>query len=330
MSNDKLQVEDQTVDFVQKYSYRPYSGELIPRWKRLLEFSWFELKNTWNRSVIGKILLILILTLNFLNIVMASFAANFILQGAAESQKYQIIRDAVTSMVASYLSMGSVLRPSNNAMSNLGIDLGILLIGLFAIAGSGFFADDRQGKVIEVYLSKIQRWEYVVTKIGALASYIFVFTAGPLLILGFIYLQAFNADHLRFLDFYVGIIVYSLLITILLTVTILVFSSFTDKRAYASLSYFLLYLVGTIFGLVIASAAQNEILWIISPSQLLSILALVILGDQELYLPDGTPLILNDGKGLETIHVFGLTASIILISIIVLAYQMHRLTRREL
>ena len=295
-----------------------------------MEFAWFELKNTWHRSTLGKILLVAILALNFLSIVFASAAASFILQNATEERRLQVIRDAVNGMVASYLSMGNAIRPTNEAFGTISINLGILLIGLFAIAGSGFFADDRQGKVIEVYLSKIQRWEYALAKITALGTYIFAFTAGPLLALGFIYLQAFNADHLQFLDFYAGIIGYSLLTTVLLTLSILVFSAFTDKRAYASLSYFLLYLVGTIFGIVIATASSNEMLWLISPSQFLALLALVMLGDTELYLPDGSKLLLNDGKGLDVIHVYGLVGAIILISAILLAYRLHGMTRREL
>ncbi len=321
---------DQPLDFVQKYSYRGYEGLLVPRWKRLLSYSWFELKNTWNRSTLGKILLILILALNFLSIVFATAAASFILQNATSAQKNEIIRNAVNSMVASYLTIGNVFAPSNNQFTMININLGILLIGLFAIAGSGFFADDKQGRVIEMYLTKLQRWEYAITKIVSLAVYIFLFTAGPLLGLGFIYLQAFGANHLQYLDFYTGVFIYSLIVTLLLTMSILVFSSFTDKRAYASLSFFLLYLVGSIFGMVIGLTSNNEVLWLISPAQFLSLLAYVILGDQEIYATSGSRILLNDGIGLESVHVIGLAVGIIIVATVVLAYQIYRLTNREL
>ena len=86
--------------------------------------------------------------------------------------------------------------------------LGIFVISLFAIAGSGMFADDKQGKVIEIYLSRLQKREYVLGKIGAIMVYINLFLMIPLLITGGLYVQSFGINHLSVLSYYFGIILH--------------------------------------------------------------------------------------------------------------------------
>ena len=198
---------------------------------------------------------------------------------------------------------------------------------------------------MEVYLSRIQRVEYALGKIGAIILYVNIFTTLPLLVMGGLYIQALGENHLDYLYFYAGVILFGQLASLLLGLTILLFSSVVEKRMYASLGFFLFYLIGSIFGIIIAEQEpSNEFLLLISPSSFLQLLSFICLGDLELYtreeigynhitdewLYDYTPFLLNDGGGLEAYHILGLTFFLILGMFLLLIFRLRRLTTEEL
>lgn len=338
-------------EYVEKFSYRAYTGEIEPRWKRVWSLAWFELVSTWRKSTVGKILLIIILAFNLLIITFGALALSFEVADLEGAEKTEAIAAVFHGLVGGYLSAGiggdSRISPSNSTAISFQMNLGFLVIGLFAIAGSGFFADDRQGKLMEVYLSRVQRWEYAAGKVGAILLYINIFATLPLLIMGALYVQAVGLDHLDYLYYYAGICLYGFLASLLLGLTILVLSSVVEKRMYASLAFYLLFILGSLFGTIVTELeSSNEFLLLVSPSTFLELLAYVCLGDLELWFQSAEVhaphtdtdemtfsyklLSLNDGAGLEYFHVLGITFVLILVMFSFLVVRLRMLTTEAL
>ena len=87
-----------------------------------------------------------------------------------------------------------------------------------------------------------------------------------------------------------------------------------------------------------SSNPSNELLLLVSPSYLISLLIYTLCGKWNLGLKEGDiftvtkihPLVLNDGLGLEWWHILGLTAFIIIIGFLLLLFKIKRLTADEI
>jgi len=333
--------EDQTnsssTEHLQKFTYRSYDGKFQHRWMRVFYLIRFELIATWRKSKFAKILLIIVLIFSFFAIIGAA-TSQLVDEDGEVIDDNEMVRDALNESIANYLSAGFsfILSNSDGFSYGLGMGLGILVIIVIGIAGSGFFADDKRGKVIEIYLSRLEKREYITGKVGAIVIYINILVLLPLLITGILFVQSFGEDHADYLDFYLGIIIYSILCSIILGLFILVLSILVEKRSYASLLFFLFFLFGSMIGSAIADAdMDNEFLFLISPSNFLVLLAYVCLGDYDLGVYNEKKdkiykLNLDNNFGLEYWHVLLQAFIIILILSLILAYKIWKTTTEEL
>ncbi len=335
-----------STDFLQKFGYRLYEGKIEPRWKRVLNLIHFELISTWRKSTFAKIMIIIIFTINFVMFLNAANMARYTIETELTEEMF---REGLRSTVAGYLSMSKPIIISSPdgapSPSDIGVNIGLLLMIIFGIAGSGFFADDKYGKVIEIYLSRLQKRDYVLGKLGAIVLYINTFILLPLIVTCIYFVEVSGRDHLEYLLLYFGIVLYSLLCSVILGLFILTLSIFVEKRSYASLIFVLVYLFGTLIGGIIAEDnINNNFLLLISPANFLTLLAYVCLGDFKLGIdPRGVPLSgliygtveifslhLNDGYGLEYWHVLLQAILLILFFSLILAYKIRKLTTEEL
>ncbi len=336
-------------EYVEKFGYRKYKGKIEPRWKRVWSLVRFELMSTWHKSTAGKVLLVIILAINFLLITFGALGIKSVISDRPKYEQAEAIAGILHDMVAGYLSFGRMGERGVSASDigiQFGMPLGFLIIGLFGIAGSGSFSDDRAGHVMGIYMSKLNRFEYIAGKIGSVILYVNIFLTLPLFLMIGLYIQALGVDHLDYLYLYSGILLYGFLASLLLGLGILCLSSIVDKRMYASLGFYLLFLFGTIFGSIIVTLEEsNEFLLLVSPSNFLQLLAYVCMGDTKLffstetdqwdtetgdYILAYTPFSLSDGSGLEAFHVLGSTLLLIIVMFIFLMFRLKRLTREAL
>jgi len=320
-------------EYLEKFGYRSYNGPRQGRGSRVISSLEFELKGTWRKSTFGKVLLVILMVVNILMIfIFTAFPIDIIF--ASE-------RDTMNGFVANYARFGDAYISSSTDVSlgELGPNVGIFLIILFAIAGSGLFADDKNGKVIELYLARLTKREYILGKVGSILIYINLFILGPLLITSIIMIESFDGSHFDFIGFYIGLIWFSLLFSLVLGLGILLLSALAEKRNYASLGFFLIFMLGSIFGqIVLELSPDNEFYLLISPSNFLVLLSLVCLGDYDIGIGragfDGfgqrKQLLLNDGSGLEFYHVYGLAFAYIFIFASLLYLKIRKLTTEEL
>lgn len=329
------QKDPNSTDYLQKFTYRLYYGKFQPRWMRVLYLIRFELISTWRKSKFAKVLMIIILVFSFFSILGAAMLKSI---ETDEGKGKVVVRDALNESIASYfaINLSFIISNSDGISYGLGRGLGMLLLIVIGLAGSGFFADDKHGKVIEIYLSRLEKREYLTGKVGAIVIYINILVLTPLIITGVLFVQSLEKDHEKFVDFYMGIIIYSVLCSIILGLFILVLSIFVEKRSYASLIFFLIFLFGTIIGQAIAyDNLDNEFFLLVSPTNFLVLLAYVCLGDYDLGVWDEKKekfieLNLNNGVGLEYWHVFLQAILLILVFTLILTYKIWKTTTEEL
>ncbi len=315
-------------DYIERFGYRRYEGKLVPRWKRIVNLVRFELTSTWYKSTFGKVLLIIILIMGFMGVTFAATSLSIIAEEyETPEEKEQILEGILNGHVGSSLSISHSIAANKTFTGAGSFFLGFLLIALFAIVGSGLIADDNQGQVLGLYLSKIQRNEYIMAKFLSIVLYINFFLTIPLLILGALYVQGLEFEHIDYFNYYAGIILYGLLSSLFIGAAVLFFSSVAEKRNYASLAFFLTYLISSMFGSIVWSISpSNEYLLLISPSNLLSALAYICLGDYEVWSHvTDKKIFLNDGSGLEFFHIFGTVCFLIIALFFLLILQMKRL-----
>lgn len=329
--------EENSIEYLEKFGYRNYPGGRVDRKHRTFNLMRFEVFSTWDRSTFGKILLIITIIVNLFSVIGATTIVNDadILGSFTEEQ----LKNALNRFVAMYLAIGDspvVLPGIGEQFFGFSINIGILLVALFGIAGSGMFADDKEGNVIEIYLSKLRKREYVFGKIGAILVYTNLFIMLPILVVGYLYANSLGFDHFEIIGYYLGIIGYSLAVTLILGLGILTLSILFEKRQYASLGFFLIYLLGSIFGGLIFTINQsNELLLLLSPETFLILLGYVCVGDTDLALrgdfgSSATVLNLSDGSGLENYHVLLLALLYIVSLSIIITYKIRKLSTEEL
>lgn len=308
-----------TLDYVSKFSYRKYTGKRENRIKRIWSLALFEITATWRKSTLGKVLLVILIVINTLSAVGAITVAKFLLEDVPIDEHITFAKEFITQLVGDHFGVVGVLSTG----------MGWFVITLLAIAGSGFFADDKQGNVVEIYLSKLTREEYTLGKVLGMVLYANLFTTLPLISMAGLYVQGFALDHVQFLDFYLLILSYGIIASLMFSFFILILSTVIEKRAYASLSFVLFYFISSIFG-QIASSFGDEFLVLLSPTIFMKLLAFSVLGLYTGEVGRDRTIVLNDGLGLEFSTLEGLALAIIIGLFLLLVYRIHRLTTDDI
>lgn len=325
-------------EFVKKFSYRDYQGLKTSRFPRIFSLATFEMTNTWRKSTIGKVLLGLTL---FLNVFVAIVAVP-ILSAQSVEDKSAFVRQTIFKYASGYLAVtDTIILPLENIIIPISFSIGILIIGLLGIAGSGFFADDKQGKVIELYLSRMKREDYAVGKVLGMFMYCNIFITLPMLIVSIWIVQGLGQNQLDYFFIYLSLIISGAIISSFFTIFTLVLSSLVEKRAYASLSFFIGYfLVDALAASFIMSDPTNEFYLLLVPTYVISLLIYIIGGNFDLSIDESSfahagsnttvPLFLNNGTGLEWFHVLTVVFLVLLVGLLFLLFKIHRMTTNEL
>jgi len=335
------QATENKFEFVKKFSYRDYEGSRTSRIRRIFSLASFEMRNTWNKSTVGKIILGLVVFLNVFVAILAVPSQSGTLAQLQDSEKREYVLQTIFKTAVDYLSISSAspILPSDKVIISFSFNIGILIIALLAIAGSGFFADDRQGKVIEIYLSRMRREDYAIGKILGMFLYCNLFITVPYMIISIWQVQGLGQNHFEYLLIYLGLMISGGIISFIFTIYTLILSSLVEKRSYASLSFFIGYvLFDSLSQNFFASDQSNQLLLLVVPSYVIALLIYSIGGNWNLGIRESgifgtgpiTPLVLNDNIGLEWWHVITVVLVVFIVGLLFLLFKIHRMTTNEL
>ncbi|UCG02847.1 MAG: hypothetical protein JSW11_02435 [Candidatus Heimdallarchaeota archaeon] len=231
--------------YVRDFKFRPFEGTYRGRIWRIWTVAWFNMTHQWHRSRVFKILIIFTIFILIL-------PNMFLFSGIEELLKIktanEIVEDHLWDTVRDFARFQVMITSidETDPIFDTGYSI-IMLIGV-VMMGAGLISDDLKYKVSEIYDSKIDRYEYLLGKYGSLLIFGNLFYTFPcvlewiLLIVGI----GGSVDLLAALPVLCGVILFTEILTLVLSSIILVFSSLTQRRLYAGLFAFMFFLSSTI------------------------------------------------------------------------------------
>ncbi|MFX1516985.1 MAG: hypothetical protein ACFFC6_11780 [Promethearchaeota archaeon] len=313
--------------YVRKFKFRPYEGTYRGRFWRIWTVAWFNMTHQWHRSRIFKILIIftlfiLIVPNMFLmmgiNELLRVYTANEIL----ENHLWDTVRDFARFRVM-------IVSPEE---TDLTFDTGYAIIMLIGVVmmGAGLISDDLKYKVSEIYDSKVDRSDYLLGKYGALIIFGNLFYTFPCVLEWFLLVIGIGGsiDILAALPVLFGVILFTEILTLVLSSIILVFSTLTQRRLYAGLFAFLFFLSSTIVVQSLSGQAKGfEAIMYLDFFTVISVFSYILAGESSvIYYSSGADEILFDLTGLAGTLVIPI---IVLFIVVGLLFSTYRIVLRD-
>jgi len=222
--------------YVKQIEFRSMDEERRGRVWRIWCVAWFNFILQWRRSRILKFVMVFIIfiillsnlmLLNSINMLLETFTPNEVLVNHLWGTFRKFVRFQV--LIAS---------PSElNPVFDTGYSI-FMLIG-FIIMGSGLISDDLQHQTLELYDTKISRFDYLLGKYGALVLFGNVLFTIPCICEWFlIVIGVSGVGIIQAIPVLLGVIIFTEVLTLILASIILTFSSFTHKRLFAGVFAF--------------------------------------------------------------------------------------------
>ncbi|MFX0211616.1 MAG: hypothetical protein ACFFDT_36910 [Candidatus Hodarchaeota archaeon] len=231
--------------YVRKFSFRSFEGTYRGRIWRIWTVAWFNMTHQWNRSRVFKVLIgltmfILIIPNMFLLMNMDSLSK--------ASTVNEVLKDHLWYTARNFARFQVMVASPDETDPIFDTGYAILMLIGVVMMGAGLISDDLKYRVSEIYDSKIDRSEYLLGKYGSLLIFGNILYTLPcifewiLLIVGI----GINVDIIASLPVLCGVILFTEVLTLVLSSVVLVFSSLTQRRLYAGLLAFMFFLSSTI------------------------------------------------------------------------------------
>ena len=316
--------------YVRKFAFRPFSGRRRGRFYRLWSTSWHWWISEWRRSRSINILFgVFIFTLVITNIFMLvmkealyAFDPTLTPNGLLESTIKDLIR-SIVSFQSQFEAGGDEV---GDSMSIGGLSIFVLI--MVVLIGSGLISDDLSNNTIEVYYSKMEKYEYLLAKIGAFMLAGTTLITLPLIIEFILLVIGIgDVDILKAIPVLVYVIVFTELIVITYGIVLLAFSSLSRRRLYTGLTTFMLFFL---ISMIVPNLAIDN--GEVGLAVLFDILGILIFIS---YLLEGvtsieyssfretTILNLQDGLGLEAWMIYSMLGLILLVGFAIIFIQVY-------
>jgi len=318
--------------YVRKFSFRPFSGLRRGRIYRIWTASWHWWISEWRRSRTVKVLFgFLIFSFVITNLFLLA-TKDLMLAADPTLTPNGLLETTIKDLVRSIISfqgsfhMGSSGPGEGRGMSIGGLSIFVLII--VVLIGSGLISDDLSNQTIEVYYSKMEKYEYLIAKIGAFMLAGTTLIAIPF-ILEFILLLVGigNVDIAQALPVLIFVIAFTQLIVITYGVVLLAFSSLSKRRLYTGLSTFMMFFL---ISMIIPSLAiENGEVGFPILFDILSLLIMIsylwegVTNIQFSNFRDTFILDLQNGLGVEAWMVYAMLGFVIFVGLAITTIQVY-------
>ncbi len=305
---------------VEKFQYRAYRfKEFAPRWKRILSTSWVNFLYQWKRSTGVKIVIVIVVILELIIVWSVVNLLSALSLSGIETPHMRFFIVNFSLPINTFLGGIQVVDPSNTPnprlFLNFSLPLGIFSILAIILIGAGLFSDDNQYRVIELYLTKMDRTDYIISKyLALLIPSVLVFALPPLITTMFAMTSYTAFSLIDAIQLLTAQLIYQLGISIFMTSVILLASAYSSRRAYAGLFvFFLLFFLSFSTSMALGSQGSlptttiSDVEWLvlIDPFLAFQTWGAFLFGyDQVILIPFKSTAILdlNDGNGVEWWH----------------------------
>ncbi len=242
--------------YVRTFKFRSFEGTRRGRAWRIWTVAWFNMAHQWHRSRVLKLLIGFIIFILIIPNMFLFFRLDSLLQTNTANE---ILEDHLLGTVRDFVRFQVMITSPDETdpMFDTGYSI-IMLIGV-VMMGAGLISDDLHYKVSEIYDSKINRFDYLLAKYTSLIIFGTFFYTFPcilewvLLIIGI----GGSVDIIAALPMLCGVILFTEVLTLVLSSFVLVFSSLTQRRLFAGLLAFMFFLSSTI--VVQSLTVQTEV-----------------------------------------------------------------------
>lgn len=171
----------------------------------------------------------------------------------------EILEDHLWGTVRDFARFQAMVTSIDETDPTFDTGFSILMLIAVVMMGAGLISDDYKYKVSEIYDSKIDRFEYLMGKYGSLIIFGNLFITFPCVIEWVLLIVGIGGliDFIAAIQVLCFVILFTEVMTLVLSSIVLVFSSLTQRRLYAGLLAFMFFLSSTI--IVQALTGQTDV-----------------------------------------------------------------------
>lgn len=226
--------------YVQTFKFRPYKGTRKGRIGRVWEIAWFNMAHQWHRSRVLKVLIGITIFILIIPNMFLFVGTDTLLETKTANE---ILEDHLWRTIRNFVRFQVLISSPEETDPTFDTGYSILMLISAIMMGAGLISDDIKNKMSEVYYSKIDRVEYLFGKYGSLIIFGNLFYTLPCVIeWGLLIVGIRGVDVLLALPVLFNVILFTEVLTFVLTSIILAFSSLTQRRLYAGLLGFMFFL----------------------------------------------------------------------------------------
>jgi hypothetical protein len=190
-------------------------------------------------------------------------------------------------------------------------------------------ADDLSNHTTEIYYSKMERYEYILAKIGAFLIAGTILITIPYVFEFFLLLVGLgNVDLIAALPVLFYVIGFTEIVVLTYGIILLTFSSLTKRRLYTGLlSFMMLFIIVLIMPNLAIQNNELQFVFLLDVLSLLGIISFLLEGVTNVQYNSEISTIaidLQDGVGLEVITIYGALGLILLLGLVIIIYQVYR------
>jgi ABC-type transport system involved in multi-copper enzyme maturation permease subunit len=198
------------------------------------------------------------------------------------------------------------------------------------LIGSGLIADDISNNIADIYYSKLERYEYIIGKFGALIIFGNIVITLPFIIEFFLLFVGIGGiDIFSALPVLMNMIIISELFIVAFASIILAFSAITNRKLYAGVLTFAFIFITNLIVPPLAFTTEGEI----NLAILLDILTVLLISS---YIVEGSTklqyvfkrefyeLNLASGEGIENWIILGALGIYVLLGFLIVTLMVYR------
>jgi hypothetical protein len=243
-----------------------------------------------------------------------------------------LLTDAIFSLIRSLITVNSEFsaHEGRSETISLSIDgLFIILWILIVLTGSGLITDDFFNLTTEIYFSKMERLDYILSKYGAILLFGNCVIVFPILFdFSLLVVGLGGIDFIRIIPVLIQVIICAEVITITLASVVLAFSAITTRRLYAGLLAFVMLLGGNlVFPLIALNNEELVLVLLLDVLSLLLIFTFIISGTSVVegdVSGDSFIIDLSSGIGIENWMVLTGLSFFIVLGFLIVVFKVWR------
>lgn len=312
--------------YARQFEFRSFEGARRGQFWRVWTIAWFNLTHQWTRSRFLKLVMVFIIFILLLSNLVLLSGLDKLLEIYSPNE---ILANHLWGTFRKFVRFQVLIASPTEIDPTFDTGYSILMLIGFIMMGAGLISDDLRYQTLELYDTKVSRLHYLLGKYGALVLFGNVlFTLPCICEWVVIVIGVPGVDIIRALPVLLGVIIFTEVLTLILTSIILTFSSLTQKRLFAGVFVFVfLLMISMVVSALIGLPETFSPLMYFDLFTVLTIFSYLITGENSVIYYDTTITgvdfsLLIDLTGLAGSLVIPVILFFLIISFLICTYRL--------